>query len=367
MNNWHIEQIHGWDQVFSPKHMTRWSDLLDHSTTANVFQLAHLGQVWCDTVGQSLKVTPHALWANDQQGNTILLVGVVEHQGGRYVKRRTFQPMGGSWFCYTDPILVGDAHAVDWRSYWYAVRAQSASFCDQALWRFVNPAFLMSGLGSFCGDDNPVLLLTGFSTLGDALARCSGNHRTDLNRRIRRLSEAGTVSLWTPAVDELRSVMEDFKVRFLPAYHQQWDHRPEGNQLRHAGVVDFLERVLRDGLAEGWAHYLALQVNGQSIAWHIGLEFRQHLYWWVPTHDPAWNDFSAGKILLARTIEQAIIKRYEALHFLTGGHAYKLAWKPESRQRYSVRWHAPHWKGWLLAHYDQWQRSRSRNLGASRS
>jgi hypothetical protein len=51
-------------------------------------------------------------------------------------------------------------------------------------------------------------------------------------------------------------------------------------------------------------------------------------------------------------LEHALRSDWSRLHFLTGGHAYKLAWRPVFVDLRAVRWHAPHLRGRILGLYD---------------
>src|SRR5262245_61781950 len=98
--------------------------------------------------------------------------------------------------------------------------------------------------------------------------------------------------------------------------------------LDQPGVAGFVERIIEDGVQAGWARYHRLSVDGRSIAWHVGLAFRDRWYWWIPAHDQSRAAFSPGKVLLALLIEQAIQSGVSELHLLTGAQRYKLDWKP---------------------------------------
>jgi CelD/BcsL family acetyltransferase involved in cellulose biosynthesis len=196
------------------------------------------------------------------------------------------------------------------------------------------------------------LNLFGATDLDHVLARCSANHRGDVRRRLRRIRAEGEASVVVYECSSSDAAVRDFRERFVPAYSAYWRARPEGCMLDRPGVSDFVERVLVDGLAGRWAHYAALELNGQSIAWHLGLTFRRDLYWWIPAHDEAWQTFSPGKVLLALLVEHGIRSGTSNLHFLTGLQRYKLDWKPALIPLRVMQWHAPSVKGTALAWYD---------------
>jgi CelD/BcsL family acetyltransferase involved in cellulose biosynthesis len=295
------------------------------------------------------------LWGRppDDAHRQVLLPWVVATQAGRFTRRRMLGPVGSSLFGYHDPLVgASDADGIDWSSFWESTRRELARSCDQALFRFVHPRYTRGVATEPCGEESPVLSLAGLSDLQDALARCSTNHRSDVRRRLRRLEEKGEVRLWVAGPSEASAAMQDFSQRFVPAYHNLWRSRPSGSLLDRPGVVAFLARVLADGVPGSWGHYAILYVADTPIAWHLGLSHHRSLYWWVPTHDRAWDNWSPGKVLLAKLIEYGIARNWTRLHFLTGGHAYKLAWRPEAEDLLAVRWHAPTFVGRILGCYD---------------
>jgi CelD/BcsL family acetyltransferase involved in cellulose biosynthesis len=139
-----------------------------------------------------------------------------------------------------------------------------------------------------------------------------------------------------------------------------WDQRPAPNLLRAPGVFDFVTRVVRDGVAAGWGHYTALLLDGQTIAWHVGLLDRNELYWWLPAHDPSWESLSPGKVLLSMLIDHGIQQGWTRIHLLTGGHRYKLNWRPEPVELCALRWYSPTMRGRLFSVYDHFRRASRR-------
>jgi hypothetical protein len=73
--------------------------------------------------------------------------------------------------------------------------------------------------------------------------------------------------------------------------------------VRQAGTRGFRDARRRRGITYGLGSlYTALWVAGKPIAWHLGLIDGGALYWWIPTDDPVWKNFSPGKVLLAMLI-----------------------------------------------------------------
>lgn len=348
---WRFEVWSTWEEVWSEPNQAVWRELFAADPDAHAYQRPEVVRAWAETRGRAVEARPAVALATHSSGTRALLPWVVVRHRGSRISRRILEPAGQSLFGYHDPLVAGPPlPASAWADFWEAARRRLSGACDQALFRFVHPRCGQGPRSLPCSDASPVLDLAGFEDFDALLAGCSANHRGDVRRRLRRLDERGTVDLWVADPTEADAALADFRARFLPAYHVAREGQPDLFQL--PGVEDFATRLLREGLPGGWAHYSALQVDGQPVAWHLGLLDRGDLYWWLPTYDPAWESFSPGKALLARLLEHGIARGLRRVHFLTGGQPYKLAWKPDLPELRTVRWHSPSVRGHLLALYD---------------
>lgn len=353
MSRWQFEWRRDWSEIWRDDFLSHWRELLEQSPYAHAYHVPDLVRQWAETCGRENACRPLIGLAEDDRGRRILLPWVVVTHRGRLVTRRVLEPAGGSLFGYHDPLVGGPTvEEIDWSSLWQSVRREVGRDCDQALLRFVHPRYAAGPGSEPCGEQNPVLPLSGRTDLESLLQQCSANHRGDVRRRLRRLHEQGELCLWIAAPGYEQELRDDFDSQFLAAYEQNGRRRPERNLLRSPGVREFAARVALDGVPAGWAHYAALRLSGRSIAWHLGLFYRNELYWWLPAYDPAFENFSPGKVLLALLIEHGLRNGWSRIHFLTGGHRYKLDWNPEPLDLRAVRWHSPTWRGTLLRTYD---------------
>jgi CelD/BcsL family acetyltransferase involved in cellulose biosynthesis len=360
---WRFDWRTRWEDVWAPDFRRAWDELLAETPGATVYHHPDLVRAWAETHGRAIGAEPFVTIARSADGARVLCAFVVLPERGRYATRRLLAPAGMGFFGYHDPLVAGRGgpSAVDWGAFWEAVRRSVGNHCDQARIPSLHEACAAGPLAHADSDPSPVLSLQGLASLADALSRCSANHRGDIGRRIRRLREKGELSFEVAGVRSAGAALADFHARFVPAYAASWRARPEGCMLDRPGVGEFVGRVVADGVAAGWARYDALSLDGQPIAWHIGLAFRQRLYWWIPAHDRTWERYSPGKVLLALLIERAIGDGARDLHLLAGAQRYKLEWKADVVALSTIRWHAPTAKGTALAWYDASRRmTRSR-------
>ena len=352
---WHFDWHRRWGDVWNTAFEATWWNVFDRATERHVYHRPDVVRAWAETCGQSVDVEPMLGFGSDGDGHHAVLPWVVVTYTGRLVQRRVLEPVGGSLFCYHDPLVAseqaGDARPdIDWSDFWYAARRGVGSRCDQALFRFIDPGRCGGVPTEPCGDESPILRLTGLPSLDALLERCSANHRNDIRRRLRRLGECGDVTVWEAGVGDVDVALTDFRAHFARAYRGVWAEQP--NLFDRPGFPEFAERILRDGIPAGWGQYAVLRVSGTPVAWHLGLVHERTLYWSFPTYDKAWEHFSPGKVLLAKLIEDAIARGWTTLHFLTGGQPYKLAWRPERPGLRAIRWRSPGFRRALFAVYD---------------
>lgn len=351
--SWRFEWRRTWDAVWAPTFQDTWAGLLATSGSAHVFHQPDVVRAWAGTRAAALDADPLVGLARHQSGAQALLLWVVVPYRGRFLPRRVLEPIGGSLFGYHDPLVAAPAgEHIDWPDFWRAARREVRAWCDQALFRFVDPQYAQGALTEPCGEQSPVLDLSGLPDLEALLERCSRSHRGDVHRQLRRLSDVGAVSLWIADAASVDEAAADMTTRFIPALDTGWSRKPSGSIVGHAGVVEFLTRVVAEGVPAGWAHYSALRLSGTPIAWHLGFHDGGGLYYWMPCYDPQWENFSPGKILLTLLIQHAIAHGWPRIHLLTGGQPYKLAWQPTELHLRAVRWHAPTWRGAALACWD---------------
>ena len=343
-----------WPDVWKEEFLSPWNEMLQQASFSHVYHRPEVVRAWAETRGAALGAQPMIGLAANRKGCRVLLPWVVVAYRGKFFRRQVLEPVGQSLFGYHDPLVTGDnPDAIGWISLWETLRRTLRNACDQALFRFVHARYGHGRRGELCAEQSPLLNLRGKTDFAGILARCSQNHRGDVRRRLRRLTEQGDVRLWVAKPTDVSAMEADFHEHFVPAYNTIWNTRPVGSMLAQPGLIAFLTRVVTEGVHNGWGHYVSLRVNDRPIAWHLGLLDRGSLYWWIPTHDPTWEHFSPGKVLLAKLIEYGITARWSQIHFLTGGHPYKLAWRPDALDLRTIRWYAPSLRGKMLTWYDR--------------
>ena len=348
---WQFDWRRTWAEVWDGPFDRTWRRMFEASDRAHVYQHPSLVRAWVDTCGAAARVEPMMALATLRGGDDVVLPWILTSQRGSVASRRRLESAGQDLFGYQDPLIAASPSAIDWSAFWREVRFSSSAACDQALFRFVHAEFAPDAAPR-SPDDSPVLALERRGGFDALLANCSANHRGDVRRRRRRLAERGDVSLWVAGPADVGEALAEWRSSARAAYGDVWNRRTKRNTVWRDGFDAFAERVIVDGLRERWAHFAALRVDGQAIAWHLGLADRGRLYWWIPIHRSEWESFSPGKVLLSLLIEHLCGDGWRELHFIAGGQSYKLAWRPALADLRVLRWHARNLRGAVFALYD---------------
>lgn len=356
--SWQFKWLRDWNTIWQSHVLPEWHEMAESAVHSHPYHRPEVIRHWAETCGNEDYIKPMFGIAQHDEKRCLLPWVTTTHHG-RFGTRRRLEYVGHDVFGYHDP-LSSDTEEVDWAGFWEAVRFETTKFCDQSLLRFVHPRYGTGSLATPSLESSPLLDLQTVADFQDLMNGCSANHRGDVRRRIRRLEEQGPLSLWVAGQQDADVASNIFATEFLTAYGRYQQHRSERYLFKQPGVRQFAERIVKNGVREGWGSFAVLRVGDVSVAWHLGFLHRQQLYWWIPVFDAAWADFSVGKVLLAKLIEHGFQNGWSRIHFMTGDHAYKLAWKPQPLQLRAVRWHSPSVRGQLYSVYDSFARRKAR-------
>ncbi|WP_201864496.1 GNAT family N-acetyltransferase [Microvirga soli] len=233
---------------------------------------------------------------------------------------------GGDMFDYCDSLAITDTVNHD---LWNSVR-KSGRF-DVALLKTIRPETSTYGvLSAFARPARTSMThAICFNDDGKAAWREQGK-RSRFRRTLRKLEERGPIRF---------EVVREGPVPKAPfaALIQQktaWAARlgkvglfdnPHAAALMLQGIADSLA-------AAGNLHFSWLQCGDDIIAVHLGCAFGNKLYYYMPSYDLEWSDFSPGNCLLVNLAEWANRNGLDEMDFLRGGDAYKEKFANTSRE-----------------------------------
>jgi ribosomal protein L44E len=75
----------------------------------------------------------------------------------------------------------------------------------------------------------------------------------------------------------------------------------------------------------------SLQAGDKLIAAHLGAFAEGRLYWWIPSYDATYSNFSPGRLLQELALEASFEAGHREFDFLIGGEAYKWYYATHTR------------------------------------
>lgn len=162
-------------------------------------------------------------------------------------------------------------------------------------------------------------------------ARWSRNHRSQVRRRIKRLSEIGEVSLH---VARDRAEIRSRLPLLFEMHRANWQARGGGSEFDETANVRFVERLVEE-LPESLLHYSEVRTDDAPVSSHLGFLRGGDILWYKPAFDLSYGAYSPGMVHVALLARWGIENGFTALDFMQGAESYKFSWADETRETVS--------------------------------
>lgn len=174
----------------------------------------------------------------------------------------------------------------------------------------------------------------------------SRNLRHDVQRRLRRLCESGSVSV---QVSNGHARLEDLLTEGLDVEAQSWKGQRRTAIAARDDTTHFYRELARWAVDAGWLRLAFLRLDGQAIAFQFDLELGSHYYSLKIGYDPAFERFSPGKLLAYTMVARAVAHELQTYELLGTEEAWKERWTDLSHAQVSFRAFSPSATGRLAA------------------
>lgn len=324
----------------APVDRAQWNALVAGSPNATIFQTYEWFECWWSAFGQDRELFLVTVWDGDA------LAGIAPLMTFRRAGLRRLEFVGTPNADYQDfilgrraaellPLLAGYLfeHRDDWDM--VALRnvpMESATF--QAL------PVIMRTLGLGATDLERVACPT-FEVSSRPAEIRQWLNRYSLRRRLKHLQRHGQL-----AFTRFSTIAQ--LDRYLPMFFEQYIERRRGTAAARVfirpEVRKFYAALAKSTLTPGWLHFSVLECAGRPVAFHFGFEFRDRLYWYKPSFDPALARHSPGKVLLSFLIRDSLERGLTELDFTVGAEPFKARYTRTHRinanlRIFSRRWH----------------------------
>lgn len=162
--------------------------------------------------------------------------------------------------------------------------------------------------------------------------------RGDTRRRKRRLEEKGELALevsdGAKGLDE--ALAEGFRIEgagWKGKYHTSIDS--------HSSTRRFYTDIARWAAERDMLRLALLRLDGEAIAFDYCLEHNKIHYLLKTGYDPAYQEFSPGRVMRYMMLERAFSEGLETYDFLGTPDAWKMEWTHTMQERLSFNMFAP--------------------------
>lgn len=174
-------------------------------------------------------------------------------------------------------------------------------------------------------DPCPVLSLEG---AGESLEHLLSTHAQKKLRYFRRaLGREGALTFETAREETIDAMLTDL----YDLHAARWRQRGLPGVLADDVVQDFHRDVARRMHGAGALRLYAMRVGERTAAVFYGFAHAGTVYYYLSGYDPAFEKLSAGNILVAHAIEQAVRDGATTFDFMRGAEEYKYAWGAKDR------------------------------------
>ena len=293
----------------------------DHFVFQSYEWLAH----WQRTVGQhSYGIEPTVVVVSDLRRPLALFPFGIRRMGG--VKVLEF--LGGEQNDYNIPLILPEVSEPDqFRVLWNLILDRLPSHdvryftrMPQQLSDVQNP--ILCVVPSFCeGFSYAATLPDSWETFRQKLP---AKFQKDNARMIRRLSEMGRLEFVVAnTTSEFSSMVETM----LAQKERQYKETGARNIFSDINTRSFYRELGSAIVKKGDTHMSALILNGDILADHLGMVYRDRFYYLLPSFARgAWEKFSPGRLLLEDLVQWAISNHLRTFDFTCGGESYKKMW-----------------------------------------
>jgi CelD/BcsL family acetyltransferase involved in cellulose biosynthesis len=139
----------------------------------------------------------------------------------------------------------------------------------------------------------------------------------ELRRKVRKAEMEGDLSFETTlSAETLETELEEF-------FRLHALSQPEKDQFWNQDRRRFFREMAHEMFQLGWLDLSLMRVDGHAVAANFSFDYEDRIFLYNSGFDPTERELSAGIVLLAQNIQQAIQAGRKSFDFLRGDEAYK--------------------------------------------
>jgi CelD/BcsL family acetyltransferase involved in cellulose biosynthesis len=322
-----IEYIKDWETIYSEAFQQQWLEWVETAENSHVFFHPALCMAWLETYRPLRNMKPIFVIGRTAD-TTIFLPLVLWHRNWKNAFQKLLIPVGYSDFDYHRPLIcskngTGYFHL---EKFYVELLKLIETFLQFDLFHLNGIQSTLANSYVFKEKDIcPYIDLQQYAKSDEFLSSLSSSVRGDVRRQMRRLTECGEIKF---AEYENLPSANLILAEFLQHHSKRWPNAYK--------APNFHQNILNHALTCGIAHFSILQINDEMISWHLGFEFMNRYYYYMPAINEKWQRFSPGKIHLNILIERAIERKLSIFDHLRGEESYKAGWSTGISELYEL-------------------------------
>lgn len=324
-NTWNVRFVTEWDEIYSQEFQNQWIRWVDNAPNTHVFFHPALCMAWLETYRPLRNLEPLFCLAKKKSA-VVFLPLILWRQNWKNAFRKVIIPVGYSDFDYHDPIANCSLNPEEWASFYEGLlhELKSAANYDSM---DLNGVITVGGYA--CADEEndvaPFTDLSVFHEPEDFRQSLKASLRGDIRRQIKRIRELGLIELYNyDKTDEALDALP----QFLRLHSNRWPKSYKAPQ--------FHKNIIISTLNKGLLHFSSLKVGDKILSYHLGFNFNQRYYYYMPVIDPEFENLSPGKIHLFNLIEYACNSGFTVFDHLRGDENYKTGWTSNAQKLYRI-------------------------------
>jgi CelD/BcsL family acetyltransferase involved in cellulose biosynthesis len=317
-----------------------WNELLERSGSDTVFLSHEWLSIWLDTFGLNTK----CFMIMVIKGNKIIAIAplVIVNHVKCGIRIRKLQFAGSPQADYSD-FIIDELREQCVEAIFKCIIRNVKYWDIIELWHLLNDSpnwqYLIKNIDNrelsywkYQATVAPYILLDQkFETY---YLKISKKLRYDIRRNIKRLKARGILNY---AILQSR----DDRLEHLPQFMDTLINRTTAaGRAVHTStnllLGKFFTALINDSEASKLILFSRHNHNGQNIAFHFGFLYKSKVYWYKPTFDPAYGQYSVGSIHLRDSIEYAIGENITEFDLLLGDEPYKMRWTAKKRSVFNI-------------------------------
>ena len=154
------------------------------------------------------------------------------------------------------------------------------------------------------------------------------NHRTDIKRQINKLNKIGALSLRMLSSNDSKTTHMRL---FFKMYEKRWTSIGHLNPMEKNRKKLFFENIFNN-VDKSNLHFSGLFLDEKPLSYHIGFTYNKWFYYYKPTFDFSFRNYSPGKIHIWYLIKDSINSDLDRFDFGIGYENYKRDWANEANE-----------------------------------